>query len=274
MKHPIYRDADTVQLLEGYRKALEAGQAHEFHEEMHKVLLSSGFTYEHAGIYLDILSAYLGISITGHVLIALKSASDWDESTSRKSVEKMPINMLYTPYEVYMIDLSGAKWTDFEYCTIRTVDDRLFMYFERDVKGGIFQSHVILPLIGEGVVGDFLGDDELSEQAYKVLSLNLYMLMFKKDTTRVRPIITRNAGSKKRGIPKHNTNTIYLSQPKYQTNGVKGLHHKISKGVTWLVKGHFRNQPVGKRDEDKFKTIFIDPFWKGEGAEMMRKVVV
>jgi hypothetical protein len=41
---------------------------------------------------------------------------------------------------------------------------------------------------------------------------------------------------------------------------------KFKIGKRFIVRGHWRKQRYGKRTEDKTKTIWILPFWKGEGA--------
>ena len=107
---------------------------------------------------------------------------------------------------------------------------------------------------------------------YKVVSIIMYTFMFQKVTDKVCITKTVNKGSKKRNIPDHTTHVTYLSQPTYRllgrdsSTGKRGPSDK-----TWIVKGHFRRQPYGRRENPSYKQIWIDAMWKDKGAKVLEK---
>lgn len=61
-------------------------------------------------------------------------------------------------------------------------------------------------------------------------------------------------------------NLIYLKLKESETTSIKSQNQgRVLRNLT-LVRGHWRKQPVGPREEKKHKIIWIQPFWKGEGT--------
>ena len=101
----------------------------------------------------------------------------------------------------------------------------------------------------------------------------MFTTMFQKVTSKVEKVKFVNKGSKKRNIPNHNTNVIYLTQPTYRLMGKDTSHGKRgSSEKTWLQKGHWRRQPYGSRKSPQYRSIFIEAMWKGSGSKLVSKV--
>lgn len=60
-------------------------------------------------------------------------------------------------------------------------------------------------------------------------------------------------------------NIIYLKMTDAENKQTKYHQEHCKIKNLFLVRGHWRKQPVGKKEENKYKTIWIKPFWKGEG---------
>lgn len=60
-------------------------------------------------------------------------------------------------------------------------------------------------------------------------------------------------------------NIIYLKMTDQETAENRLYKECYKLKILFLVRGHWRKQPIGKKEDNKNKTIWIKPFWKGEG---------
>lgn len=138
----------------------------------------------------------------------------------------------------------------------------------------------------EKVVGHINEDDEIkkidgvdcdcSAVTHLVFSILLYLTSFWNDENK-RIVQTydydnllkrknKKINSKKFAIKKANAeNIIYLNHKK--SNQKKSLYqNKINNSNKFfIVRGHWRKQPIGKKNRPETKIIWIEPYWKGEG---------
>ena len=279
MKHPIYRNLAVSKQFRAFTRLKTMEDFEALSSRIVNTMMDSGANETAARSYVNRLTTYAMIEKNGHVLISLKQASEWNEDLSKKSLEKMPLSTLRLPFTAYMIDLNNATWTNYEYATLLYDGESVGIDVERTDKiGGLHHGSITINLSDYETVGEAIDaldvGTNLKNLAYKVLSLNLYILMFKKHKARVEEIKVVNVASKRKNIPKHTTTVLYLSQPKYKLHGKAAPGERESSQKSWIVAGHWRHQPVGKRELGGFKTIFVDPFWKGKGSAAMREVRV
>jgi len=104
----------------------------------------------------------------------------------------------------------------------------------------------------------------------EVLSVLLYVGTYH-NNDKSRCSISKQKGIKSasKGIKKHTVNVIKLFQPiKNDTNDKDGSNWKSNK--RWIVRGHWRNQYY--KSTDSYKPKWIDPYWKGDGNEEVKKI--
>ncbi len=77
-------------------------------------------------------------------------------------------------------------------------------------------------------------------------------------------------------MPSYRISEVRLIQPEYALHGVaKGENRNKNSNArhTHIVRGHWRSQPYGKREESKTRPTWIAPFWKGEAKDAVTKIV-
>jgi len=193
----------------------------------------------------------------------------WDESKSRKTIEKFQVSDFRLPFDTCAIDITGASWAGkYTLALISTYDDgngdkQLIIRLENDNEDWFcyFIPYVETFKLGLSLVSL---TEEDKDVAYKILSIMMYAAAFKREKNR---FVEREVKARRSPrLPSYKINEVRLIQPEYFITGKRG-----GKGSShtqfYRVKGHWRAQPVGKRDENKIKTIWIKPFWKGKGRE-------
>ncbi len=201
----------------------------------------------------------------GHVLIDVKS-SEWESEISKKTISSMKLKDIHLPF------VSGAiidKKTD---------DGVIFFYRTKDsfnvsysiTQGG--ESGLLYQTVyNEDILGDRIEKyPDHKDEMYRTLSVLMYIAAFKREKSRVKENTTNKLkASKKRSIPSHRIHTVFVRQPKTSRDGAHHSGHSKS-NMSWIVKGHWRNQWYASLDGHKPK--WIDPYTKGKGKEELSKI--
>lgn len=108
--------------------------------------------------------------------------------------------------------------------------------------------------------------------------------LLKKEDFRMKNPLENNSNANDKYLKKYSkkyadANYYYILGNESQAN--KDIQERIKRGKidkSFFVKGHTRKQPIGKKGENKFKYIWIEPFLKGigkkEAPEKMKITVV
>lgn len=247
----------------------------------------------------------LHIAHSGHVLMKIDE-KHWEESISQKTLENLDMESINLPYPAFSIDLSTASWSgmwDVAHVSqwrgnlvirLETTDERWWVYpftkktvkenidfFEEEIQGREYQERETLikddgtPFTEEDFVQmaeDMKG--EISSIAFKLISIIMYASLFKHEKNRfdVRSVKARRT----QGIPSYRISEVRLIQPEYSLHGVtRGSDRKggDKERQSHIVRGHWRSQPYGKREEGKTRPKWIAPFWKGSQKDNLTKVV-
>ncbi|MEA2019655.1 MAG: hypothetical protein U9N59_14535 [Campylobacterota bacterium] len=117
---------------------------------------------------------------------------------------------------------------------------------------------------------------DLSELSHLVFSIILYLSSYwnhKKDRiiekfeySKLKKEHNKKNNAKKLAIKLANSeNIIYLKMTDQETIESKQSKEYFTLKNLFLVRGHWRKQPIGKKENNLYKTIWIKPFWKGDG---------
>jgi len=203
-------------------------------------------------------------------------SSHWDEDSSRKSISTLQTKDFKLPFDTCAIDISGAKWAGvFTLALISffkkdTPLSQLIIRFENKQEEWHAFYIPITGTIEEGLLAVNCTEEQKS-MVYKILSIMMYAAAFRGEKNRFeeRKIKARRSKS----LPSYKINEVRLIQPEYSGKGRSKSNSKNKvQDAYYIVKGHWRSQPYGKREEKKHKTIWIAPFWKGEERELITKV--
>jgi len=121
---------------------------------------------------------------------------------------------------------------------------------------------------------DFNSKKDVEENIMTVISEVLSILLYvgtyhNNDKSRCSISKQKGIKSSSKGIKKHTVNVIKLFQPiKNDTNDKNSSNWKSDK--RWIVRGHWRNQYY--KSTDSYKPKWIDPYWKGDGNEEVKKI--
>jgi len=216
------------------------------------------------------LEQKLEIIDSGHQLVKINS-DDWNESISKKSLGKMLGDEVRLPYDAFAIDISGAEWAgQYETAFVSKYNGQLVIRLE-DGKDNWYLILLALDLTIDDTLANTVYLPMSEDITFKVLSIIMYMTLFKREKNRVdiRTVKARNTV----GVPKYRVSQIRLIQPEYALLG-KHKHNASKDGVQLHIRrGHFRDQPYGKREDKLTRPVFIKPQWVGKGrAELMRGV--
>jgi len=201
-------------------------------------------------------------------------SSHWDEDSSRKSIATLNTEDFKLPFPVCAIDISGASWA-------RNYTLAMVSFFKENTRF----SQLVIRLENEkeewythyipvnGTIEDSLNAVNCTEDekgtVYRILSIMMYASAFKREKNRFEERKVKARRSK--ALPSYRINEVKLIQPEYFVTGKADRRNK-TQDAYYRVKGHWRSQPFGKREEKKYKTIWIAPFWKGEERELITKV--
>lgn len=117
---------------------------------------------------------------------------------------------------------------------------------------------------------------DLSELSHLVFSIILYLSSYwnhkkdriieKFDYNKLKKEQNKRTNTKKLAVKLANTeNIIYLKMTDEETIQSRQSKEYYTLKNLFLVRGHWRKQPIGKKEDNKHKIIWIKPFWKGEG---------
>jgi hypothetical protein len=195
----------------------------------------------------------------GHILIEANS-SEWSSPVSAKTIAGIDLGYFTFPFKAGTI-LLGDKEISFSY-----KNGKLGVTYEND--GGVF----VLEVLANRPIGEDIANRGMSkkheEMVYEVLSILLYIATFHSKAKVKTESLPMNQGSKRKSIPKHK---IYLVEMKQEVEGHRraGSTRKES-DMSWLVRGHWRNQWYPKEGVNKPK--WMNPYWKGKGKQEIEKV--
>jgi hypothetical protein len=273
IKHPIY-DKDNSILNHLLNFIRNPNKLEEELDILYKAHLSAGIKVDMIAIMTGLL-CFSEIKNNGHTLIKIKD-EEWESDITKKTLEKLMLQDLKLPFKNGSI-VYKDKTIFFAYMSEETINKKYDTYV-KNKRNGIELFYIFYK---EGKYANYITlesdkniffnvTDEYKDIISVVISTLLYTAMYTNDKERVKTKNIVSGKSNKLNIPKHNINQINLFQK--INNGCiisrEGANWKSEK--RWLVRGHIRNQFYKSTGE--YKLIFIDPYWKGDGVEEVRKV--
>lgn len=252
MNHPIYSDPTYASAFEGYKRNKD---------KFDVMTLAMGDAAKGLRMHIKTMDR---ISRQGHVLIDIEN-DKWESDISKKTIGTMNVSDIKFPFmSGAIIDRESDAGVIFF-----SIDDTYFhVSFEvsnESGKGMLSQRILLRNTVSEGL-SSF--DTHINEM-YRVISVLMYVSAFRKEKNRViKRVSNKLKASKRRSIPSHKIHTILVRQPNSEYGGYAGGGGKSS--MSWIVKGHWRNQWYGKEGVNKPK--WIDPYFKGKGKDEIDKV--
>lgn len=248
MNHPMYDDrlyADGYKVFMSNRK------------EYNQRLKETGDQFEGLDIHMHNMQA---IEKSGHVFINVEN-SDWESEISEKTISSV------RPMDIHFPFLAGAikdKESEEGVVFFRITDS--FLYVTFSVDNGLLAHRIkVSDTFHEGA----LEIETHRTVMYRIVSVLMYIAAFKREKSRVKESTTNKLkASKKRSIPSHKIHTVFVRQPKCYRDGVGTKGGKSN--MSWIVKGHWRNQWYSTLESHKPK--WIDMYTKGKGKEELSKV--
>ena len=251
MNHPMYQDKVYAQALAAYTN------------DNARFMASLIVVGDDATGLLIMVRTMHEIAKNGHVLIDVDS-SEWKSDITEKTISMLRPSDIKFPFKAGTI-VDKSVDGDLVYFSIR--DDKLYISFaiDRDSKDGLISQ--VVPF--DKTFGEFTAEIPMtSAETYRAISVLMYVSAFKRDKSRVKENVTNKLkASKKRSIPSHRIHTVFIRQPNvtYAMSKAPGKSE-----MSWIVRGHWRNQWYKK--EDVHKPKWIDPYWKGDGKKEIEKV--
>ncbi len=249
MNHPMY---DDRLYAKGYEVFLS------MRKEYNERRKETGDQFDGLNVHMHTMDA---IAKNGHVLIDVEN-SDWESEISEKTISSL------RPRDIHFPFLAGAikdKKSEEGVVFFRITDS--FFYISFSIDDGLLAHKIRMDeTFKEGIL-------ELETHrtvAYRVASVLMYIAAFKREKSRVKENTTNKLkASKKRSVPSHRIHTVFVRQPKTSREGVSHSGHSKS-NMSWIVKGHWRNQWYASIEGHKPK--WIDPYFKGKGKEEISKI--
>jgi len=280
MRHPIYkpgtekvRDLSKV-LLNRTKLDLAMNNLMKIHGSVMSTTDSNALITT-AIIYNEIMNG-------GHNFIQI-NGNDWSSEVSEKSLEKIRLRDINLPFHsgtvvtdtttMHFAYLSKDKIKKYEWdnggpVILESTDTSYGMLYISVTKNND-KSVWYITLNDEDYLFDRIKEDEFKELLSILISVLIYTGIYRDKVDRVSSKKVVGEKSSKLSIPKHNINVINLKQKvKYSNNDSSG--NSWSSRKRWIVRGHIRNQYYKTLGTNK--PIWIDPYWKGEGAEEISKV--
>ena len=265
MNHPIYKDANINKARELFLSSVNSIGYEAASLRMAKLVGEKMGVP--AVIILPSMEAMLRSHLVmgdviknGHVLINAER-EDWASSTSARTISMIDLGHFNFPFKAGTMQLTN-KEISYSYS-----NDKLVLCHE--AEGGIFLIEVDAGRpIGEEIerIGNISADNE--SLIYEVLSILLYIATFYTKAKVATGTLPMNQGSKRKNIPKHKIYTVTLKQTVEGSRS--GGTKKEKSEMSWIVRGHWRNQWYAK--ESVNKAIWMNPYWKGKGKEQVEKV--
>ena len=252
MNHPIYDNKEYAMI---YNASIN-------NKELYESML------QHVGDEAKGLEYHMrtmhSIAKGGHILIDIEN-SEWESEISKKTISSMKLKDIHLPF------VSGAivdKKTDdgiIFFCRTKDSFNVSYTITQEGNTGLLYQSIYNEDMLGERI--ETYPDHK--NEMYRTLSVLMYISAFKREKSRVKENTTNKLkASKKRSIPSHRIHTVFVRQPKCYRDGGSAGGGKSN--MSWVVKGHWRNQWYSKAKEHKAK--WIDMHFKGKGKEEISKV--
>lgn len=227
-----------------------------------KVLEKIRLFPESNGLVL-LIESMINVIENGFTILEVKR-DEFDSNVSRKTIESMQINKIQMPFKSFAIKFKNNNTESFIF--INNKEDSVI--FSKEDSDGILSCGIRKD---ESFIKESFLDfkQESIDMILDSISVIMYFTAFKNEKTRVETAKILN----KNGITKNVSKTvsiIKLNSSLYLNNKSKNTN-KIS-DKSWIVKGHWRNQPVGSKDNIEYRTIWIDSYWKGDGKEQINKI--
>jgi hypothetical protein len=303
MKHPIYSD----ETLEFIKRAIECVQKGDIDQaqrivdfgvnsaqkEMKAQGISGGSGNETANMIM--LQVTVASQVASSGLVYIDASNDkWYSDLSKKVISAIKLENFKMPFTSGAISVNKRDYlflNDDQGLVVIMLHDKELASVARgwddfDEAAKILEvdtgfPYVILKrenkTIGELVseANAFAGPVKKGQEQefFAVMSALMYVSMANSsrdeygDTVKSKKVLFK--GKKKSRIPRHTTNIINVRQRiKQSANGSSCASWKSDK--MWVVRGHWRNQYYSKTDTYKHK--WIDPYFKGEGNDVAKKV--
>ncbi len=253
MKHPMYNDKVYAQLYKVYK------------EKRPEFELMAG-TIGRQAIGMKIHANTMAmIEKEGHILVDIEN-DEWESDISKKTISMLTPNDINFPFDAgAIIDRKSDSGVIF-FAKHKDHLDVSFEVVSQDGKEkGIMSQRISADSTFEEALKTF---ESHVDEVYRVISVLMYIAVFKRERNRVIETTTNKLkSSKKRAVPSHRIHMILLRQPGSSSVGTSD-NRKSDKN--WLVRGHWRNQWYAT--QDSFKLKWIDKYWKGSGKEKIEKI--
>lgn len=228
----------------------------------------------------------------GDTIIQTLNPEDWDvNSISTEALKDLPFNNMKLPYPIFSIDARNWNHAFMNEYPIETIHVGKRKEGDEETLILIFSFVNQLEPLYYKFRTEYSLEHELSLQEnkqvqrelllilVKILNISMYLENFKKDSRRV--IIKKNNSNKKKKAKKrtyNNKSVVYLTQPKtddiLELEAQEDSSNKREIMKSFYVRGHWRMQPYLNEDrEPSLKKIWIDPFIKGKGKELLKKII-
>ena len=258
MNHPVYDDKVYAEAYMALKKKPK---------EFNELINGLGGSTMGLRVHMGVVDAVVN---NGHVLIDVEN-DEWESDISKKTISSLKVKDIKFPFLAGAImdknSLGGVVF-------FSVSNDYVSISFQvvypveggKDSRGILSQRIPMDSTVGEAVK-DF---GEHVDKTYMIISILMYISAFKKEKNRVKENITNKLkASKRRALPSHKIHTVMVRQPTSSRIGdMAGGGAKSS--MSWIVKGHWRNQWYSKLEEHKPK--WVDSYFKGKGKEEISKV--
>lgn len=273
IKHPMY-DKDNSTLIQLLRFIKKPDRLHQELDMLNSAHMLAGITVDMPSIMSGLI-CFNEIKNNGHTHIKIKD-EEWGSDITKKTLEKLTLQDIKLPFKngciaykdktIFFAHISESNVNKNYGAYIKNKRDNvdLFCMFYREGK---YINYIMLE---SDKTIFYKMSDEHKDILSVVIGTLIYAAMYTNDKERVQSKIIISGKSSKLNIPKHNINQINLFQKvnNEHVTGREGTNWKSEK--RWLVRGHIRNQFYKSTGE--YKLIFIDPYWKGDGAEEVQKI--
>lgn len=227
-----------------------------------KILDKIRFFPKSNGLVL-LIESLINIVENGFTILEVKR-DEFDSNISRKTIESMQIDKIQMPFKSFAIKFKNNNKESFIF--VDNKEDSVI--FSKEDSDGNLSCRIKKD--ESSIKENFLDFKEESiDMILDSISVIMYFTAFKNEKARVEPTKIPNKNGATKQISK-TVSIIKINSSFYSNNRSKDAN-KIS-DKSWIVKGHWRNQPIGSKDNVEYKTIWIDSYWKGDGKEQINKI--
>jgi hypothetical protein len=194
-------------------------------------------------------------------------ADEFDSGVSRKTIEGLTISNILMPFDSFCVKFKKESG---EESIIFINNKRDSVIFSKEFENTILSCKIEKDdkSIKESLKGY---TQEAIDMILDSISTTMYFTAFKNEKKRVQTtkIPNKNIATKKFA---KTISIIKLNGVFYSNRKAEEISRRESNDKAWIVKGHWRSQPIGSREETEHKIIWIDCFWKGSGKEQISKI--